>query len=173
MKPSKQFLSVALSFLMFSSWVPASGSSAHKGIPQIPRGNFTLSRIAWPQCAAPKENGRWRNLDDRGDPAFIDIKMVGCGDQVLNGQQTSTHYTLRVWARQSTGKFYGRPIVRVTYRAWKGQQWLYGLVPTGGYQDHLWMQAVERNGQPTLHVLIRHESLDSKPSSNSEYWFRR
>ena len=94
MKPSKRFLLVALSFFMFSSRVALSASSAQKGaapgphthfqdldMETEPRGDFTLSRIALPQCASPNENGRWRNLDAKGDPAFIDIKMVDCGDQ--------------------------------------------------------------------------------------------
>jgi hypothetical protein len=186
MKQSKPFLLVTLTFLMFSSWVvlSASSSSYKRAIPigwhvkesdtgTVPRSDFTFPRIATVQCVSPSENGRWRNLDDKGEPAYIDVKMVGCGDEVLNGEQTSTSYTVRVWVRQSTGKFYGRPTVRATYRAWKGEQWLYARVPTGGYQDHLWMRAVQRGGQSNLHVLIKHESLDSKPSSSSEYWFRR
>ena len=127
------------------------------------------------QCEAPSEVGRWRNLDDKGEPAYIDIKMVGCGDQVLNGEQTSTSisYTLRVWVRQPTGKFHGRPTVKAAYRPWKNQQWLFGRVPTGGYEDQMWMRVVERGGQANLHVLIKHRSLDIKPSASSEYWFRR
>jgi hypothetical protein len=136
--------------------------------------NLTFPRVATAQCEAPSEVGRWRNLDGIGQPAYIDIKMVGCGDQVLNGEQTSTsYYTLRVWTRQPTGKFYGRPTVKATYRAWKNQQWLFGRVPTGGYEDQMWMRVVQRGGQANLHVLIKHQSLDIKPSASSEYWFRR
>ena len=134
---------------------------------------LSLPATSWAMCAAPKEEGRWRNISNGNDPAFIDVKMSGCGDQVLNGRQTSTSYSLRVWVRQSAGNFYGRPPVGATYRAWNREQWLYGRVPTGGYQDHVWMRAVTRDGQPHLHVLIKHESLDSKPSSTSEHWFRR
>lgn len=130
-------------------------------------------QIASAMCVGKSEEGRWRNLDRNGDPAFIDVRMIDCGDQVLNGQQTSTRYSLKVWVRQSTGQCYGRPNVKATYRPWNGNQWLYGKVPTGGYQDHLWMRAVTRDGTPQLHVLIKHESLDSKPSSTSEYWFSR
>ena len=141
----------------------------------VPGGDLTFLRVATPQCEAPSEVGRWRNLDGKGEPAYIDIKMVGCGDQVLNGEQTSTSisYTLRVWVKQPTGKFYGRPTVKATYRAWKNQQWLFGRVPTGGYEDQLWMRVVQRGGQANLHVLIRHQSLDIKPSASSEYWFSR
>jgi hypothetical protein len=124
-------------------------------------------------CAAPSENGRWRNINAKGEPAFIDVKMVECGDQVLNGQPTQTSYSLRCWVRQSDGKFHGRPPVKATYRAWNGRRWLVGKVYTGGYQDHVWIRATERDGQPHLHVLIKHESLDSKPSAQSEHWFRR
>jgi hypothetical protein len=85
-----------------------------------------FTQIASAQCAGISEEGRWRNLDKNGEPSFIDVKMTGgCGDQVLNGEQTgnSTHYTIRVWIRQSTGKFYGRPTGTAWYRPWKGQQW--------------------------------------------------
>jgi hypothetical protein len=134
---------------------------------------FAFPKIAQALCAAPSEDGRWRNLDPKGEPAYIDVKMVECGDQVLNGQQTPTSYSLRCWVRQSNGSFHGRPAVKATYRSWKGRQWLVGKVYTGGYQDHVWMSATDRGGQPHLHVLIRHESLDCKPSAQSEHWFRR
>jgi len=124
-------------------------------------------------CANPAEGGRWRNVDAAAtDPAFIDVRMTGCGDQVLNGEQTSTNYKLRVWVRQSSGNFYGRPSVAAGYRTWKGERWMVGRVSTGGYLDHVWMRAVQNNGQRQLHVLIKHESLDSKPSATSEHWFK-
>jgi hypothetical protein len=48
------------------------------------------------QCAAPAENGRWHNLDAKGDPYLIDVAMLGCGDEVLNGKQTAgSRYTMR------------------------------------------------------------------------------
>ena len=133
-----------------------------------------LPRIALTQCAGIREEGRWHNLNNNGEPSYIDVKMLGgCGDQVLNGEQTGTsiHYTMRVWVRQSTGKFYGRPAVNAVYRPWKGQKWLQGNVPTGGYQDQMWMHVEERAGRSELHVFIKHQSLDSKPSAQSEYWF--
>jgi hypothetical protein len=135
---------------------------------------LAFPRAALSQCAGIKEEGRWRNLDNNGDPSYIDVKMVGdCGDQVLNGERTGStiRYTMRVWVKQSTGKFYGRPTVNAVYRPWKGQQWLQGNVSTGGYQDQMWVRVEEHDGRSQLHVLIRHKSLDSKPSSQSEYWF--
>ena len=123
-------------------------------------------------CAGPPEGGRWRNLDPTGDPAFLDVRMTGCGDQVLNGKQTSTNYNLKVWVRQSSGQFYGRPTVAADYRTWKGQRWMVGRVPTGGYVDNVWMRQVQTDGKRQLHVLIKHESLDSKPSSTTEHWFK-
>ena len=134
---------------------------------------LTLPAGSWAMCASPKENGRWHNVDPKIDLAYIDVKMIDCGDQVLNGEQTQTRYTMRAWVRQSSGKFYGRPSVAANYRAWKGQQWLYGRIPTGGYQDHMWLHAEEKDGQPHLHVRIKHESLDSKPSASSDFWFKR
>jgi hypothetical protein len=135
---------------------------------------LTFPRVALTQCLGISEEGRWRNLDNNGEPSYIDVKMVGgCGDQVLNGEQTGTsiHYTMRVWVKQSTGKFYGRPTVNAVYRPWKGNQWLQGNVPTGGYQDQMWLHVEQRDRRSQLHVLIKHKSLDSKPSSQSEYWF--
>lgn len=129
--------------------------------------------IASAICAGTAEDGRWRNTDGKADRAFVDVKMVDCGDQVLNGQQTTTRYSMKVWVRQSSGKFHGRPAVNAIYRQWDGKRWLYGKVPTGGYLDHMWVRAVDRDGQRHLHVRIKHESLDSKPSASSEFWFRR
>lgn len=123
-------------------------------------------------CAAPAELGRWRNVAAGGEPLVIDLHMVDCGDQVLNGTQTDTRYKMRVWVQQSSGSLYGRPSVKASYRAWKGAQWLVGRVPTGGYVDNVWARSDSRDGQRMLHVLIKHESLDRKPSSTSEHWFR-
>jgi hypothetical protein len=134
---------------------------------------FALPKAVRASCAAPPESGRWRNLDPKGEPAYIDVKMAECGDQVLNGHQTRTSYSLRCWVRLSNGRFHGRPTVKAAYRSWKGREWLVGKVYTGGYQDHVWVLATDRGVQPHLHVLIRHESLDSKPSAQSEHWFRR
>ena len=136
--------------------------------------SLAIPQIALSQCAGISEEGRWRNLDDKGDPAYIDVKMLGgCGDQVLNGVHTgsSPHYTIRVWVRQSTGKFYGRPAVNAVYKPWRGHRWLQGNVSTGGYQDQMWLLVEQRNGQSQLHVVIKHQSLDSKPSAQSEYWY--
>ena len=140
---------------------------------------LTFSQIALTQCAGISEEGRWRNLDNcnldnNGEPSYIDVKMLGgCGDQVLNGVETgsSPHYSMRVWVKQSTGKFYGRPTVNAEYRPWKGHRWLQGNVSTGGYQDQMWVHVEQRDGRSQLHVFIKHQSLDSKPSSQSEYWF--
>src|SRR5712675_1123291 len=92
-------------------------------------GILVLSQAALAQCAGIHEEGRWRNLDNKGEPSYIDVKMLGgCGDTAPNGVQegTSVRYTMRVWVRQSTGKFYGRPTVTAAYRPWKGQKWLQG-----------------------------------------------
>lgn len=52
---------------------------------------FTFPRVAWTQCAGVSEEGEWRNLDKKAEPAFIYITMVGgCGDQSLNGEQTGS-----------------------------------------------------------------------------------
>jgi hypothetical protein len=137
----------------------------------IAAASLVCPQAGWAQCAAPAEEGRWRNLDNNGEPSYIDVKMVGgCGD---TGGESSLRYTLRVWVRQSSGQYYGRPTVYAAYRPWKGVRWLYGAVTTGGYQDQMWMVRAERDGKPQLHVLIEHKSLDSKPSASSEYWFVR
>ncbi|HKD05931.1 MAG TPA: hypothetical protein VKB79_08515 [Bryobacteraceae bacterium] len=133
---------------------------------------FVLPHSALAQCAAPAEDGRWRNLDNGGEPFFIDVKMIGCGDESLNGAlPQASHFSMRAWVKQSGGQFYKGPTVNATYRPWNRTKWLYARIPGGGYVDNVWLQAVQRDGKRELHVLIKHESLDSKPSSTSEYWF--
>ena len=122
-------------------------------------------------CAAPPELGRWRNLAAKGDPAVLDLRMDACGDQVLNGVQTETRYSMRAWVLQSSGQFYGRPSVRAFVRQWKGHEWVVGRVPTGGYVDNIWARTDQRDGRRVLRVLILHESLDRKPSATTEHWF--
>ena len=122
-------------------------------------------------CASPAEMGRWRNIAANGDPAVLDLRMTDCGDQSLNGEQTRTSFRMRVWVLQSSGNYYGRPSVPANRRTWQGKQWFVGRVPTGGYVDHVWARVEPRDGKPHLHVLIKHESLDSKPSASSEHWF--
>src|SRR5690349_7684379 len=47
---------------------------------------LAFPRIALTHCAGISEEGRWRNLENTGEPSYIDVKMLGgCGDQVLNG----------------------------------------------------------------------------------------
>ncbi|MCU1244720.1 MAG: hypothetical protein JWN02_630 [Acidobacteria bacterium] len=154
----------------------ATSITLRRVVPLLIAVSLAFPRMAWTQCAGIAEEGRWRNLDNKGEPSFIDVKMTGgCGDQVLNGEQTgsSVHYTMGVWVRQSTGKFYGFTPVKAFYRPWKGNQWLRGNVYRGGTQDQLWLHVEEHNKRQQLHVLIRHQSLDSRPSSQSEYWFAK
>jgi hypothetical protein len=92
---------------------------------------------------------------------------------VLNGQQTETRYGLKVFVKQSSGSLYQRPKVRAIYRTSNGKRWLYAKVPTGGYVDHVWMRPAVVNGQTQLYVYIKHQSLDSKPSAESKFWFSR
>jgi hypothetical protein len=125
--------------------------------------------MAYTQCVGIKEEGRWQNLNNSADPAYIDVKMRGgCGDQ---GEDVRVYYTMRVWVRQSGGQYYGRPTVNAFFRSWNGQKWVRADISTGGYVDQMWVRAETRNMRPQLHVFIKHKSLDLKPSSQSEYWF--
>ena len=124
-------------------------------------------------CAGPKEGGRWWNKNPAGDPISLEVTLDSCGDQVLNGEQTQTRYGLKVFVKQSNGSLYQRPKVAATYRTSIGKQWLYAKVPTGGYLDHLWLRTDTVNGQTQLYAYIKHESLDSKPSAESKFWFVR
>lgn len=124
-------------------------------------------------CAAPQEGGRWWNKNALGDPISLEVSLDECGDQVLNGEQTSTTYGLKVFVKQSSGNLYQRPKVRAVYRNSNGKRWLYAKVPTGGYVDHIWLRPSNENGQSQLYVYIKHESLDSKPSAESKHWFVR
>lgn len=135
-------------------------------------GALGFSPVAQALCAAPPELGRWRNIASDGSPAVLDLRMDDCGDQVLNGVQTQTRYSMRAWVRQDTGKYFGRPPVKAGVRRWKNQDWFVGRVPTGGYVDNIWARVEQKDGKRMLRVLIKHESLDSKPSATSEHWFR-
>ena len=135
---------------------------------------FVLPTVAFAQCATVAEEGRWKNLDDKGDPLYLDVKMLGCGDQALNGAETeSTHYTMGAWNRVAAGGFHARPIKAAYYRPFQGKRWLYAPLPNIPYIDQTWVEAVQRDGKWELHVLIRHEPLDKRPSYTSEYWFVR
>src|SRR5215472_6079335 len=77
---------------------------------------FVIPMAALAQCASVGEEGRWRNLDDKGDPIYLDVKMLGCGDEVLNDSQPeSTHYTMRAWNKVVAGGFHARPIKYANY----------------------------------------------------------
>ncbi|HYP07403.1 MAG TPA: hypothetical protein VER03_14315 [Bryobacteraceae bacterium] len=121
-------------------------------------------------CSTIREEGRWRNLDNQANPAYLDVKTFGC-DDTDSGEQT--RYTLRCWSRLSDGKFFGREPVNAVYRVWNNKRWLVGKVYVGGYQDIVWMRAVDRGGEKHLHVLIKHKSLDRKPDAQSEFWYKR
>jgi hypothetical protein len=149
---------ICRSFVLTTAMIVALGSS----------GGLTTRLAA--QCAAPREEGQWVNLDPKGDPYRLDIRMLGCAD---TGGNAPPRYILRAWVKQSTGQLYGRPAVNAVYRSARRQQWLYGEVPTGGYKDLIWVQAVDRNGARQLHVLITYQSLDRKPNASAEYWYRR
>src|SRR5947209_19117225 len=85
---------------------------------------FIFPPIAFTQCAGISEEGRWRNLDAKGEPSYIDIKMSGgCGDEVRNGGQTGTsiRYTMRVLVREVNGNFSGRWAVKAIYQPWEVQ----------------------------------------------------
>ena len=135
--------------------------------------SLALPNRASSLCAGPAEGGRWWNKNPAGDPISVEVTLDQCGDQVLNGQQTSTTYGLKVFVKQSNGNLYQRPKVKATYRTSDGKRWLYAKVPTGGYVDHVWLRTYPVNGQTQLYVYVKHESLDSKPSAESKLWFAR
>lgn len=125
-------------------------------------------------CVGPKEGGKWWNTNPQGDPISLEVKLDGCGDQVLNGVETQTSYGLKVFVKQSNGNLYQRPKVKAKFEKFaNGQIMLHASVPTGGYVDRIWLRRDDINGQERLYAYIQHESLDSKPSSESTYWFSR
>lgn len=136
-------------------------------------GVVTLTEHIQASCAGPREGGRWWNKNALGDPISLEVSLDQCGDQVLNGVQTSTTYGLKVFVRQSNGSLYQRPKVQASYRTSSGKRWLYAKVPTGGYLDHVWVRPSDGNPQNELYVYIKHESLDSKPSAESKFYFVR
>ena len=122
-------------------------------------------------CAAPQEAGTWINTNRSENPYSIEIKLIDCGDQVLNGVQRKTRYGITVSVKQSSGALYHRPQVEAQYRAAGGKQWLVAKVPTGGYVDSIWMRTISKDGKQRLYTHIRHKSLDSKPDATSKFWF--
>lgn len=115
-------------------------------------------------CSGSPELGRWRITLPNVNPELLDLRMSNCEEEA--------RYRLRAWVRQSDGNWYGRPSVEATWRNWNGKRWFVARVPTGGYVDAIWARAVQREGKRMLHVIINHESLDSKPSSTDQYWYQ-
>jgi hypothetical protein len=127
-------------------------------------------------CAAPDEGGKWWNTNSAVDPISVEVVLVNCGDMVLNGQETETHYGLKVFTKQSNGTLYQRPEVKAKYVKHNGRLWMYAEVPTGGYLDQMWLRTEvlnKKDNQKRLYVYINHQSLDNKPSSVSKLWFLR
>lgn len=122
-------------------------------------------------CAASKEQGKWFNANRFKEPYSIEVKMTECGDQVLNGVETTTRYGVVASVKQANGTLYFRPQVAGQYEISEGQQWLVAKVPTGGYVDNMRMRTVVQDGKKRLHIVILHESLDSKPNATSDLWF--
>jgi len=130
---------------------------------------FVSPSIAFTQCVGISEEGLWRNVNNNGEPSYIYVKTLGgCPDN--NGETGGPRrYKMRVWVRQAPHQYYKRPYVDAAFRPWNRKRWLQGNVPTGGYQDQMWLLVEERDGRSQLHVYIKHKSLDSKPSTQSEY----
>jgi hypothetical protein len=124
----------------------------------------TFSSAALAQCSSPIV-GRWTNLKANADPGVIDIFFAECGDT----SNTETRFGTRVWVKQSSGQWFGRPSVAGHFVTDKGKRWLFARVPTGGYLDKMWM----RNNGANLRVFIFHESLDSKPSAQSWHDYKK
>lgn len=118
-------------------------------------------------CTAPPEMGRWRNDAADDAPQVLDLRMSECSDQAAD----KANYSMRVWVKQSSGEWYGRPTVKASYRDWNGKRWLTGRIPIGGFVDNVWVSSEERNGVKALHVLIKHEGPDNKPGPTTEHWF--
>jgi hypothetical protein len=127
--------------------------------------NISAPMAALASCESPAQEGRWRNNNSDANPTFID--MYGSGGY---GSECPD-LTMRVWVKQSTGKFYGRPPVNMRAGAALGEKWLVGRVGTGGYIDNIWIREIKENGERKIRVLIVHESVDSKPSAQSEHSF--
>jgi hypothetical protein len=120
------------------------------------------------QCSSP-DAGRWINTKPGGDPEQLEVYFAQCGGDTDGPSQLG----LKAFVRQSSGNLHQRRPVEAHYVTDKGVRWLFAKVPTGGYVDNIWMRRVRVNGQVTLKVFIRHESLDSKPSAEDWYYYRK
>jgi hypothetical protein len=132
--------------------------------------------IAFTQCLALKEEGEWRTLKKPiriGDTVNITVKMISCGDQVLNDVPTETRWTVRPVEYWSSGRTY-RPPLEAFFQQWKGQRWLRAKMNVGGYIKHYWMRTEPQpqpDGSKLMHVFVVYESLDQKPNATEEFWF--
>jgi hypothetical protein len=122
------------------------------------------------QCSS-KEVGKWFNANRFNEPYSIEVKMIECGDQSLNGVETKTRYGVVVSVMQAKRTLYSRPQVEGQYEISEGVTWLVAKVPTGGYVDNMRMRTVVQDGKKRLHTVILHESLDRKPNATSDLWF--
>jgi hypothetical protein len=143
-------------------------TTAHRTIIAALVATFILSGSALAMCSLP-DVGRWVNVKPGGDPEQIEIYFTECGDT----EGSETRLGAKVFVRQSSGGLYQRPPVSVAFITDKGTEWMLAKVPTGGYLDKIWMRRVRVGNQEFLRVLIKHQSLDSKPSATSSYTYRR
>ena len=135
--------------------------------------DLVLSNPASALCVTPLETGTWWNQTANG-PAKVDIEMIDCGDQILNGVRTLSRYRVNVWVRQSDGNLFHRGTFFGHGEMSEGAEWVYVEVPTGGYVDNMWMRVYDpTRPSQRMRVWIDHHSLDSKPSAVSNSWFLR
>ena len=116
-------------------------------------------------CSSPL-TGRWANVEQGKDPGIIDVNFTSCGD---TNTQPNTAFGVKVWVKQSSGQWFGRPRVKGNFINSQGKQWLLAKVPTGGYVDNMFMR-IERGD---LRVFVRHKSLDSKPDATSWFTYKK
>jgi hypothetical protein len=71
---------------------------------------LSAATVGFAQCVGIHEEGRWRNLDPKGDPSYIDVKTVGgCGDVSYNGQPAGSamHYKCGYGLNNPAANFMG------------------------------------------------------------------
>jgi hypothetical protein len=124
-------------------------------------------------CVTPLEDGVWWNHTSSGS-SKVQIELIDCGDQVLNGVRSRNRYRVDVWVRQSDGNLFHRGTFVVGDTMDGDQRWIVVRVPVGGYVEEMWMR-VESPTRPAerMRVWIYHESLDAKPSYVTDSAFLR
>src|SRR5262249_42489567 len=125
------------------------------------------------QCLKQREEGEWTNVYRSANTYTLTIRMIECGDQILNGQQTETRYKLEVRYLNKDWTLSPPQSASASYRTESSGRWLYGEIYLGGYVDEMWMRVVPQSDGEQMEVQVHNRSLSMLPSGDSAYTFQK